>query len=142
MSQHLSSQQILDWMNGDYSPEADRHVRECADCAAQVESLTHTLAMFRSSVREASAGLIEQRAEQQVVLRMPQRRVAWRWLPVAAALVVLAAMPVYKLQQQQARQKAAEVARQDAELMEQVDAELSEEVASPMKPLEQETRKF
>ena len=140
MSQHLSSQQILDWMNGDYSPEADRHVRECADCAAQVESLTDTLAMFRSSVREASAGI----SEQQVVLRMPARKFSWRWLPVAAALVVLAGVPVYKVQQQ-ARQKAAEVARQDAELMEQVDAELSAEVASPMKPLEagtQETRKF
>jgi hypothetical protein len=135
MSQHLSSQEILDWMNGEYSSEAGRHVRECPECAAQIERLTDTLAMFRGSVRETA----EQIGQGQMVFRMPRRTTAWRWAAAAAALLILASVPIYEYQQnasRQARQKAAELARQDKELMEQVDAELSEGVAAPMKPLE------
>jgi hypothetical protein len=126
MTEHLSSQQIVEWMNGERGAEAEGHVRECAECGNRVEQLLDSLEMFRSSVRET--------AERQTVSRLAPRRHALRWLTAVAALVLLAGLPVYKVQED--RQRAAEMARQDAELMREVDADLSSGVAAPMKPLE------
>jgi hypothetical protein len=56
-----------------------------------------------------------------------------RWALVAAALLVLAAVPVYRNVQD--RQRQAEIARADALLLEQVDAEVSRAVPRPMEPL-------
>jgi predicted anti-sigma-YlaC factor YlaD len=130
MNQHLSSKRIAGWTIEDHSAEEVQHIQECTECAAQVERLAETLGMFRVAVRETAANFVEQRQ----VLQMPRRRMAVLWLTVAAALMTLAVVPVYRVQEN--RQKAAEMARQDAELMEQVNAELSEGVAAPMKPLE------
>jgi hypothetical protein len=133
MSKHLSSEQISDWMAGERSSvvaeQAAQHVHDCGECAAEIERLTESLAMFRVAVRE-TAGTF---TERQRVFGIPKRRVAVLWATAAAALVTLAIIPVY--QGQQNRHKA-EIARQDAVLMEQVNAGLSENVASPLKPLE------
>ena len=56
-----------------------------------------------------------------------------RWALVAAALLVLAAIPIYRNAQD--RQRQAEIARADALLLEQVDAEVSRAVPRPMEPL-------
>src|SRR5208283_5891399 len=56
-----------------------------------------------------------------------------RWALVAAALLVLAAVPVHRNAQE--RQRQAEIARADALLLEQVDAEVSRAVPRPMEPL-------
>jgi hypothetical protein len=56
-----------------------------------------------------------------------------RWALVAAALLVLAAVPIYRNAQD--RQRQAEIARADALLLEQVDAEVSRAVPRPMEPL-------
>jgi hypothetical protein len=130
MNQHLSSQQILEWMNGENSPGAKLHVGECAECAAQVERLAGSLQMFRDAVREVA----DRSGEGQTVLRMPRRRMALRWITAAAALVMLAGVPIFKVQED--RHRAAELARQDAELLDEVNAELSSGVAEPMKPLQ------
>ena len=129
MNQHLSSKQIVEWMIEDHTVEAERHVEECAECAAQVNALKESLGMFRGAVRETAGNM----AERQKVFEIPKRRMAVLWLTAAAALVTVIALPIYKVQEN--RQKA-EMVRQDAELMEQVNADLSEGVAAPMKPLQ------
>jgi hypothetical protein len=134
MTRHLSSQQILEWMNGERAVEAEQHVRDCAECGQRVDRLRESLELFRGSVRETAENNFEARSEGQTVLRMPRRRTALRWLTAAAAVILLAGLPIFKVQED--RQRAAEVARQDAELMREVDAELSSEVAAPLKPLE------
>jgi len=56
-----------------------------------------------------------------------------RWALVAAALLLLSAIPIYRNVQD--RQRQAERARADALLLEQVDAEVSRAVPRPMEPL-------
>jgi hypothetical protein len=129
MNQHLSSKQIVEWMIEDRTVEAERHVEECAECAAQVNTLRESLGMFRGAVRETAGNL----ADRRIVDEVPRRRMAVLWLTAAAALVTITVLPIYKVKEN--RQKA-EIVRQDAELMEQVNAGLSEGVAAPMKPLE------
>jgi len=55
-----------------------------------------------------------------------------RWATAAAALLGIAAVPVYRHQREDARR--AELAR-DAILLQQVDAEVSEAVPTSMAPL-------
>ncbi len=50
MSQHLSSLQISECLIGAGDPSAQRHVRECAACRAEMEILASPLAWFRASV--------------------------------------------------------------------------------------------
>jgi ribosome-binding ATPase YchF (GTP1/OBG family) len=132
MSEHLSSEQIADWMLGDRAAEAMQHVRACAECERRVEQLEETLGMFRGAVRETADSF----DERQRVFEIPRRRMGVMWATLAAALVTLVAIPVYQVQERHQHQAAAAVVQQDAELMEQVNAELSEDVARPMKPLE------
>jgi recombinational DNA repair protein (RecF pathway) len=133
MSEHLTSQQISEWMAGQGEAGWDLHLSACAKCAAEVEQLRQSLGFFRASVREVA----QEASEVQTVFRTPNRGRRWLTGIVAASalLAILAWLPIYKARDD--RQKAAETARQDAELLQQVDAELSAEVAPPMKPLEQ-----
>jgi hypothetical protein len=49
MNRHLSSERIASWMAGERTAEDERHVRECAACAGEVERLAETFALFRES---------------------------------------------------------------------------------------------
>jgi periplasmic protein TonB len=53
MSQHLSSQQILECLIGAVDLDRKRHARECAACRAEVESMAKPLAWFQASFRHA-----------------------------------------------------------------------------------------
>jgi protein TonB len=53
MSQHLSSQQILECLIGTGDPDRQRHARECGACRAEMESIAKPLAWFRASVHYA-----------------------------------------------------------------------------------------
>ena len=136
MSQHLSAQQISQWMIGERTPQQEQHVRQCSQCGAELARLEAALALFRGSVRRWSGR--QSRAEPPVIASIfPAQRGSriqpMRWALVAAALLVLAAIPVYRNAQD--RQRQAEIARADALLLEQVDAEVSRAVPRPMEPL-------
>ena len=136
MSQHLSSQEISQWMIGERTPQQEQHVRQCPECGAEVARMEAALALFRGSVRHWSDG--QSRAEPPAVESiLPTRRgpriQPMRWALVAAALLVLAAVPIYRNAQE--RQRQAEIARADTLLLEQVDAEVSRAVPRPMEPL-------
>ena len=129
MSQHLSSQEISQWMTGERTPQQEQHVRECPECGAELARMEAALALFRGSVRHWSEGQV----------RVPRplapgpRPLPMRWALVTATLLLLAAIPVYRNVQD--RQRQAEAARADALLLEQVDAEVSRAVPRPMEPL-------
>jgi periplasmic protein TonB len=51
MNQHLSSQQISQYLVGDLTPEQEVHAHECPLCGARLARLESSLSHFRSSVR-------------------------------------------------------------------------------------------
>jgi len=51
MSQHLSPQQISQYLVGDLTPEQEVHAHECPLCGARLARLESSLSHFRSSVR-------------------------------------------------------------------------------------------
>lgn len=126
MKQHLSDRQIAAWMTGERTAEAEAHVRECAQCGAEVARLESAVAAFRGSVREWSAGVAGQSA-----VRSPAPR-ALRLVLATAMLAILAGVPIYRTVE---RQRQEEQARADALLLEQVDAGLARSVPAPMEPL-------
>jgi hypothetical protein len=81
MNLHLSEDQISDWIAGQRGEEADRHLRECAECAAEVQRTQKALLLFRDS------GFQRAKYWQQQPGTGPAHRFG-RWVAVAAAMVV------------------------------------------------------
>jgi hypothetical protein len=136
MSQHLSSQEVSQWMIGERTPQQEQHVRQCSECGAELARMEAALGLFRGSVRHWSSG--QSRAEPPAIGSIsPARRgpsiQPMRWALAAVTLLVLAAVPIYRNAQD--RQRQAEIAKADALLLEQVDAEVSRAVPRPMEPL-------
>ena len=136
MSPHLSEREISLWMVGERTPQQEQHVRECSECSAELARLEASLALFRGSVRHWSDRQVRVPrllAPTRGSRGYPARPLPVRWALVTAALLVLAAVPIYR--NAQVRQRQAEIARADALLLEQVDAEVSRAVPRPMEPL-------
>lgn len=130
MNGHLSSEQLSRWMIGERADPQEEHIHDCPECAARLAGVESAIALFRASVRNSGELCGPPR------LSLPSN--AWsvrssRWASVAAALLLLAAIPVYRNSRDRRRQ--AEMARADAALLEQVDAGISRAVPAPMEPL-------
>jgi hypothetical protein len=126
---HLTSTQISEWIIGQPSPEAERHVSQCAECAGKVARLQISLGLFREAVQETPVTA--------AVWNAPPRRPPWafplRSIAVTFAVLLLVIVPVYREKQLKSRQ--AEMLKQDAALLSQVESELNESVPHPMAPL-------
>jgi len=123
-------------MVGERDADEERHVCECSVCCAEVARLEGALKRFGGSVREWSAA--QPGAQAPGAWRADRAARHWRarrlqWSLAAAALVVLAAIPVWKNARD--RRIAEEAARADAILMEQVDAQVSRTVPVTLEPL-------
>jgi anti-sigma factor RsiW len=136
MNGHFSPERISRWMIGQRTPQDEEHARQCPECAAKVAAFESAIARFRESVRDSG----EQCPRPGIPLAagVPRGRLnfavrTYRWAPVAAALALLAAVPIYT--SSMARRRQAEMARADAALLEQVDAGISRAVPAPMEPL-------
>jgi anti-sigma factor RsiW len=131
MIQHLSGEQISQWLVGDRTPALERHVAECDACRGELQQLETTLAQFRGAVCDWSGGAAPP------AWREPERRSPWYGWPrlvlATATLGMLVALPVYW--NTRARERAAEAARADAQLLERVDSSISRAVPEPMEPL-------
>ena len=136
MSGHLSSVEISEWLAGIRASEAERHLAECAACAAELERASQPLARFGAATRAWCAaetpvprlGSIVSAARRRRQLTM--MRVALAAAAVLVAVLMVAA-PVYRQ-----HQRALETARQDEALLEQVQTEVARSAPEPMQPLE------
>ena len=133
MIEHLSTEQISQWMIGERSPQLERHVAECDDCRAELAQLESTLVQFRGAVREWSG------SPAPPAWRQPASGGSWFSWPraavAAATLSVLLAVPVYWNVRARDRAEQAAAARADVLLLERVDSEISRAVPEPMEPL-------
>jgi len=123
MNSHLSPDRISSWIMGEHTRLEEQHVRECSQCGAEVARMQSALAEFGDAVR----GM--ERAAKPLVAVHRARPLRWGW--AVAALLLLAAVPIYREDQQ----RKAERARADVALLEQVDVQVSRAIAAPMEPL-------
>ena len=54
MNRHLSEDDISRWVSGERLAETEWHLRQCSQCAAEVDETEGTLALFRESGRQWS----------------------------------------------------------------------------------------
>ena len=130
MSAHLTSREISEWTAGTRTEEREDHLHECAECRGELAGLQLTFHEFRESMRGwgAQQGTVPRpmwRTEPPVVSHR------LRWMLVAVAMLVLAAIPVYRSRVQPQRVDTVD----DTVLMEQIDAGVSRSVPAPMEPL-------
>jgi hypothetical protein len=131
MNSHLSPEQFSRWLMGERTPLEEQHVRECSQCSAEIGNFQAAVAGFRDSVREWSDA---KTVVKPILAGRPTRSLgltSLRWACIAAMLLLLSAIPIYRVEQQ----RKAERARADAALLEQVDRQVSRAVAAPMEPL-------
>ena len=132
MNEHLPEPRISRWMTGERAPEDERHVRECAQCAAELARFEAALSQFRESVRQWSGGQGGSPPGAVLEIRPARRRFA-PWAAAAAAVLLAVAVPVYRSSRRP--QPGPDIAQADALLLEQVDAHVSQAVPRPMEPL-------
>jgi hypothetical protein len=132
MSGHLSSVEISEWLAGIRGLDAERHLAECAGCAAELEQASEPFARFGAATRSwcAAETPVPRLGSIESAVRR-RRRFTMVRVALAAAAVLLIAAPVYRQ-----HQRTVEMARQDEALLEQVQAEISRSAPEPMQPLE------
>jgi hypothetical protein len=81
MNRHLEDRTLLETLEGEGSPEEQKHLRSCAACAATRARLARDLEVLRSVLRDGP-------------LPRPVARATGvrRWIPLAAAATVAAAL--------------------------------------------------
>jgi len=133
MSGHLSQVEISEWLAGIRAGGAERHLAECAGCAAELKRAGEPFERFGTATRAWCA------SQTPVLWPQPAAPMArrWRrfttWGVALAAAALLVAAPVY---QHREHQRALEMARQDELLLEHVQTEVSRSAPEPMQPLE------
>ena len=132
MSGHLSSVEISEWLAGIRAGGAERHLAECAVCAAELERASEPLARFGAATRAwcAAETPVPRLGSIEIAVRR-RRRFAGVRVALAAAAALMMAAPVYFR-----HQRAIETARQDEALLEQVQTEVARSAPEPMQPLE------
>jgi hypothetical protein len=135
---HLSPEQISSVVAGLRIPEED-HLRNCADCAREVERVQSVLTVFRSSVRELTDKMdhsefpVHEAVSSRTHAVRPHRA-PMAWVLAAAALAAAVAIPIY--QDSRDRELKAQEER-DAQLLDDVNAQLSRSGPLAMDPLMQ-----
>jgi len=135
---HLSPEQISSVVAGIRIPEED-HLRNCADCAREVERVQSVLTVFRSSVREWTDKMdhsefpLHEAVASRIHAARPHRA-PMAWVLAAAALAAAVAIPIY--QDSRDREVKAQAER-DAQLLDDVNAQLSRSGPLAMDPLMQ-----
>ena len=125
---HLNEDQFSACLAGETSPAADRHLRDCAACRAELESFEATLADFRGAVRawsEDRAGALRTSA---AVTANPRHGRQLIWAVALAALFAIASLVLPRFE----RERSAGI---DAALLNRVDAQVSRSVPSSLEPL-------
>jgi anti-sigma factor RsiW len=127
MKDHLSGDQVLEWVMGLRDAGCEAHLRGCGECAEAVEMVAGPVRLFGAAARELGS---ERRERVEMSLDTPgmSPRTTRFWWPVAvlaAALLIFAELP----------RRREPVAVSDEVLLRNVEYELSESVPGPMEPL-------
>ena len=138
MSGHLNPEQIDRRLAGERDSGAENHLLACAACRDAVARMESALARLHGSMQAWSESQAQSRppanwtscAETAIARR--RRMAPARWAAIAAAALVLAAVPVYR---NLSERRAAAQARADAVLLEEVAADISREAPEPLEPL-------
>ena len=133
MIEHLSAEQISQWMVGERTLELQRHLGECPACRRELEQLESALSHFRTAMRDpANAAIPDWKA--------PEPSASWysgpRLVLAMAALLVLVLAPLsWQARQRHEAAQSAQAAIDDSQLLESVDSAISQAVPEPMEPL-------
>jgi predicted anti-sigma-YlaC factor YlaD len=127
MKQHLSGDQVLEWVMGLHDARCEEHLRGCRECAEAIEQVAGPLRLFGAAARELGSEGPERVEMSRHTARMGARATGFWWAAalLAAALLIFAVLP---------RQREP-VAMSDEALLQHVESELSESVPGPMEPL-------
>jgi anti-sigma factor RsiW len=135
MIHHLSPEQLPKFILGEATPDEHRHAAECVECRAEVMQLQETLSFFRESAHHWAVQSARSSVPRLELFPDEPSSFKWAWVRralVAAALIILATIPLLKNTQE--RQIAPQTF-DDTLLLEQVNAHLSRTVPTPMEPL-------
>jgi hypothetical protein len=133
MIEHLSPEQISQWMIGEGTLELERHLVGCAECRAELAQLKSALSHFRAAMREPANSAVAPAWQE---LASPVWYSWPRLLVAAAALLILVAVPLtWQAHERQQTAQAAQAALADSQLLERVDSAISQAVPEPMEPL-------
>lgn len=135
MSEHLDPRTLDRYIAGEYTPESESHLRECAACRERASQMEAVLARFAAGTRlwsESHAASRQPAIWSAPAVARRHRIAPVRWAGVAAALAILAAVPLYRGYEQ--RQEVAR-AKADALLLEEVSTDLSRPAPQPLEPL-------
>jgi len=132
---HLSPEEISSVVAGIRIP-GDDHIRNCAECALEVERVQNALMLFRGSIREWTDKLDHSEFHEAVASRKARspRRAPMAWVLATAALAAAVAIPIY---QDSKNQEVKAQALRDAQLLNDVNAQLSRRGPLAMDPLMQ-----
>jgi hypothetical protein len=131
VNQHLSEEQLMEWLASPSNAEVEGHLQVCQACAERVARAAEPLTLFRGAVRswgEEQIGPVRATWQPAATPRW-----GWRIAWAIATLWLLIAVPVYR--HRQVKQETALTAAQDEVLLQQVERELSRSVPAPMEPL-------
>lgn len=130
-NEHLDTETMDRYLAGERGAIAEQHLAGCAACRQEVERIESALSAFRGSVQLWSA---RRRATgwRPVQQTMPQRLATARWTAIAAAAIMLAAIPLYRTYTQH---RAEAQAKADAVLLEEISADISRPAPEPLEPL-------
>jgi len=127
MKDHLSGDQVLEWVMGWSDGECEAHVRGCRECEEAIETVAGPLRLFGAAARELRSERPE-RVEMSPDTARASARATGFWWPaavLAAALLIFAVFP----------RRSDPVAVSDEALLQNLEYELSESVPAPMEPL-------
>jgi hypothetical protein len=132
---HLSPEQISSAVAG-IPIAGDDHIRNCSECALEVERVQNALTLFRGSVRVWTDKLDHSEFHEAVVSRKARtpHRPPMAWVLAAAALAAAVAIPIY---QDSKNQEMKAQALRDEQLLDAVNAQLSRRGPLAMDPLMQ-----
>jgi len=131
MIEHLSAEEISQWMIGERTPPLEQHVAACAECRAELAQLESALVQFRTAMR-AAGDSGSPPSWREAASRGPW--FSWpRLVLAAAALLILVALPI--AWRARVQERAAEATLADSQLLERVDSAVSQAVPEPMEPL-------
>ncbi len=135
MKQHLSPQQINQWVVGERCTEAQQHMLDCPECRAEAVRLEGALGDFRGAVRRWSNGELCAPPQIDWEKSRPGSWLGWRNLAMLAAAVILCLAAVLFATRFTPSHPATDTAATDVALLKQINAEVSETVPGPMQPL-------